>query len=118
MRFAFFAIVLLTFTTCTTIHMSSTGPACSLSPDQLRERRRELLPGLLKRADDVSDLPNGLRLRFASRPGLLAELARIIEQEQTCCSFLQFRIEVEASGGPITFEVTGPSGTREMLRAL
>ena len=63
-------------------------------------------------------MPNGLRLRFAAKPGLLAELARIIEQEQTCCSFLQFHIAVEAGNGPITFDVTGPSGTREMLRAL
>jgi hypothetical protein len=43
-------------------------------------------------------------------------LAELVEQERTCWSFLQFRIEVEASGGPITFEVTGPSAP--MLRAL
>jgi hypothetical protein len=98
--------------------MNSTGPACSLSSDQLRERRQELLPGLFRRADDVSDMPNGLRLRFAAKPGLLAELACIIEQEQTCCGFLQFHIAVEAGNGPITFDVTGPSVTREMLRAL
>ena len=98
--------------------MSSTGPTCSLSPDQLRERREELLPGLFERADDVSDMPNGLRLRFAAKPGLLAELARIIEQEQTCCSFLQFHIAVEADNGPITFDVIGPPGTRDMLHTL
>jgi hypothetical protein len=78
--------------------MNSTGPACSLSSDQLRERRQELLPGLFRRADDVSDMPNGLRLRFAAKPGLLAELACIIEQ--TCCGFLQFHIAVEAGKGP------------------
>ena len=79
--------------------MSSTGPACSLSPDQLRES-----PGAFarhfKRADDVSEMPNGLRLRFVAKPGLLAELACIIEQEQTCCGFLQFHLAIEAGKGP------------------
>lgn len=98
--------------------MDTTGPSCSLSPEQLRERRQELIPGLLKRADELSDLPNGLRLRFAAQAGLLIELIRIVENEQTCCSFLRFRIDIEPGNGPITFEVTGPVGTREMLLAL
>ncbi|MHA3771442.1 hypothetical protein ACXR0O_07890 [Verrucomicrobiota bacterium sgz303538] len=54
------------------------------------------------------------RLLFTSGIGILAELIRIIEQEQTCCSFFRFRIDVEPSSGPIT----GPAGTREMLLAL
>jgi hypothetical protein len=49
---------------------------------------------------------------------LLAELARIIEREQDCCSFLSFQITVEASGGPVTFDITGPVGTRDMLKSL
>jgi hypothetical protein len=45
-------------------------------------------------------MPNGLRLRFVAKPGLLAELACIIEQEQTCCGFLQFHLAIEAGKGP------------------
>jgi hypothetical protein len=97
---------------------TSSSPACSLSPAQLQERRQALIPGLLKRADQVTDLDDGLRLRLAYRDGLLGELARVIEQEQTCCSFLRFQLSVEASAGPIVFEVTGPPGTRQMLRSL
>jgi hypothetical protein len=96
----------------------SFSPACGLSPEQLQQRRQVLIPGLLKCADQVTDLDDGFRLRFAYRDGLLAELARVIEQEQTCCSFLRFRLSIEPSAGPITFEVTGPPGTREMLRSL
>lgn len=47
--------LLTSFTACT-----STGPTCSLSPGQPRERRQELLPSLFNHADDVSDMPNGL----------------------------------------------------------
>jgi hypothetical protein len=54
-----------------------------------------------------------LRLRFASSPGLLAELAGIIDLERTCCSFLRFQVIAESGTEPVVFEVT-----REMLRAL
>jgi hypothetical protein len=69
--------------------------ACSLPPEELRHRRDELLPGLLKRAEHVMDLENGLRFHFAACPGLLSELASIIEQEQVCCSFLRFQISID-----------------------
>ena len=92
--------------------------ACNLSPEELRQRRNELLPGLLKRAEQVMDLENGLRFNFAPCLGLLGELARIVEQEQVCCSFLRFQISIEPGAGAITLEVTGPAGTREMLRGL
>ncbi len=94
--------------------------SCSLSPEQLQKQRQKLIPGLLKRADQVSDLSevDGIRLRFKQRAGLLAELARIIEREQDCCSFLSFNIVVESGAGGVTFDISGPSGTRDMLKSL
>ncbi|AKT39368.1 hypothetical protein [Chondromyces crocatus] len=92
--------------------------SCSLSAAQLKEQRAALIPGLLERADRVTDLVDGLRLDFAQRAGLLPELARLIEAEQRCCSFLRFQLLVEPSAGGVSFEITGPEGTREMLRAL
>ncbi len=95
--------------------------ACTLSPDQLQKQRQKLLLGLLKRADSVSDLSggvDGIRLHFKQRSGLLAELARIIEREQDCCSFLSFNIAVEPAGGAVTFDVSGPAGTRDLLKSL
>jgi hypothetical protein len=119
MRYAFIAITaLLALVSCSTQPMNSTPIACTLSRDELSQKREELLPGLLKRAEKVSNLSNGLRLHFTATPGLLADLTRVIEQERTCCKFLRFRIAVEPSDGPITFDVTGPPGTRDMLRSL
>ncbi len=94
------------------------GASCKLSPAQLAARRHELIPGLFQRAQKVKDIPGGLCFQFASKPGLLTDLARIMEQEQDCCSFLRIQLTMEASEGPITFEVTGPQGTAEMLRKL
>lgn len=92
--------------------------ACSLTPADLRDRRDALLPGLIHRADKVTDLDNGLRLEFKTKPGLLAEIARIMEQERACCTFLRFNLTAESENGPVTFDVTGPPGTREVLRSL
>ena len=92
--------------------------ACNLPPEELRHRRDELLPGLLERAEQVIDLENGLRFHFAACPGLLSDLTSIIEQEQVCCSFLHFQISIAPGTGAIALEVTGPAGTRELLRKL
>jgi hypothetical protein len=95
--------------------------SCELSPQQLEKQRKKLLPGLFKRAEkmtDLSDGTDGIRLHFKQRVGLLVELARIIEREQDCCSFLSFNLVIEPSGGPITFDITGPAGTRQLLKSL
>jgi hypothetical protein len=98
--------------------MNASFPGCTLSAAQLHARRQELLPGLFEQADTISEIPNGLRLTFSPRPGFLAECARVIEQEQTCCSFLRFQIAIEPQQGLVTLEITGLPGTANMLLAL
>src|SRR5262249_5145484 len=68
----------------------SSEMACSLTPDQLRAQRNQLLPGLFQRAERVEDIPQGLRFCFAYSPGLVTELAAVIEKEQVCCRFVSF----------------------------
>lgn len=91
---------------------------CTLTPEQLSAQREDLLPGLLKRADERMPRERGYRMKFTPKAGLLDEIARIVEQERGCCQFLKFQITVEPENGPIYLEVTGPPGTREMLDAL
>lgn len=127
MRFVLFAaavvaVIPLVFAEPTP--MPSTQPAgsaaasCKLSPAELAARRHELIPGLFKRAEKVEDIPDGLRFHFQNKPGLLADLAKIMEREQDCCSFLRIQLTMEAGEGPVMFDVTGPEGTADMLRKL
>ena len=126
LRFILGAACMLTLALCgCSTHNGTTmptppevGAACKLSPAELAARRQQLIPGLFERARKVEDVPNGLRFHFAAAPGLLSDLARIMEQEQDCCSFLRIQLTMEASEGPVTFTVTGPQGTAEMLRKL
>ena len=92
--------------------------ACTLTAAQLAEKRTTLIPGLLQRAVEVSELPNGIRLRFETQPGLIEDLAKVMEQERECCRFLRFELRADPAGGPIVLEITGPEGTGEMLRGL
>lgn len=92
--------------------------ACSLTREELKARREQLIPGLMARAEKSVDLETGKRLTFDYEAGLLSELAAVIDRERVCCSFLRFEITVAPDGGAITLEITGPPGTRELLRGL
>jgi hypothetical protein len=92
--------------------------ACTLTPNDLRDRRADLLPALLERADSHEPLADGYRIRFKPGEDVLAAIAQTIEAERHCCRFLRFVVTVEADEGPILLEVTGPRGTREFLEGL
>src|SRR5262245_4818635 len=92
--------------------------ACTLSPAALQARRENLLNALLRRASERGELPDGYRLRFAAESDVIGQIAAAVDAERQCCRFLQFSITIEADGGPITLDLTGPSGTREFLGAM
>ncbi len=88
---------------------------CSLSKDELLERRRSVLKSLQTRQLELRALPNGLAFRFAPSSEELLALVQVIDLERKCCPFLTFRLTVEPQEGPVWLELTGPTGTREML---
>lgn len=92
--------------------------ACRLTADELAACRSELLPGLAGEASDVEAHARGYRWRFDPDRTPLSRIAAVVERERSCCAFLRFRLEVEPAGGPITLDVTGPEGTREVLDGL
>ena len=96
--------------------MAALPVACSLTPEALAARKANLLPGLVRRADQQEDLADGLRLRFPA--DAWPALAETIDAERRCCRFLRFAIEIEPDGGPIVLSLTGPSGTRDFLSAM
>lgn len=92
--------------------------ACTLGPAALNARREDLLGSLVRRADGRIDLPNGYRVRFDPKPGLLSAIASVIETERQCCRFLRFEVIVEPEERAVSVEFTGPPGTREFLAAM
>jgi len=89
--------------------------ACSLDPADLDHRRCEFhrIEGLTT-ALELTE--SGMKAMFEPRPGILLELARLIDLERDCCRFLEFRITAGQDGGPIWLDVSGPPGTAAFLR--
>ena len=98
---------------------SNTLPiACSLTPEAVRARKADLLPGLVQRAEASEPLLNGLRLRFPASGDALQAIASTIDAERQCCRFLRFDVTIEPNAGPVWLTLTGPAGTAEFLDAL
>lgn len=98
--------------------MADVPIACTLSPDDLRERRDGLLANLLRQANHHELTADGLRVRFSAESEILDAIVRVVEAERQCCRFLRFGITVEPDGGPISLELSGPAGTREVIAGL
>lgn len=92
--------------------------ACELTPAEIEARRAGLLPGLLAQATERVPLSNGFRWRFVPSTEVLITAVNTIDAERQCCRFLKFALTVEADGGNVWLEVTGPDGTNEFLATL
>ena len=98
--------------------MADSPVACSLDPAALSARRKGLLARLVQRASERRELSDGVQLRFAADAEIVSDIAEVVNAERLCCRFLRFTITIQPDAGPITLELTGPSGTREFLADL
>jgi hypothetical protein len=89
--------------------------ACSLSASDFAARRGTLSSGILTKATQVDEVPDGLEWHFAADDDSVRALAALIDAERRCCRFLRFILSVEPGVSEVTLEVTGPPGTREFL---
>ena len=89
--------------------------ACTLPEPELRERRATLLDSVRRSALDITELPRGYAYRFDPATGILPALAQLMDLERRCCPFLTFTLIVEAGGGPIRLEITGPPAAKPTI---
>ena len=92
--------------------------ACTLTSAELQERRQTILQRMRSAVVDVRELEDGYAYSFPSDGPRLSEIASMIHLERQCCPFLRFHLTVEANGGPIWLELTGPDGTKEFLKEI
>ena len=91
--------------------------ACSLTAEELPERRRRwrtLLDGALL---ERSEIPGGIQLELRAGDGVEQELRALAALERECCAFASF--EVRARDGRIALDVTsaphGVAAVRELF---
>jgi hypothetical protein len=91
---------------------------CRLQPAELNARANQLLPGVVAAAKVRYAIENGFRFEFQPDSEVLASIVRMIDAERQCCQFLRFQLTIEAAGGPVVLDVTGPPGSREFHDAM
>ena len=88
--------------------------ACTLQPGEMPERMADW-QSVLGSALRTLEPPTASRIEFA-RDVDLAELARLIEAEQQCCTFFSFALTVDGRG--IALEVGAPDTATEIVSAV
>lgn len=91
---------------------------CTLTEEEVSERRDGLLASLFRRASESSWLDDGLELVFPGSPEILSLLFEVLRAERQCCRFLTFQLVSEPDLGPLRLTISGPPGTGDFLRTL
>ena len=82
-----------------------------------RARHAALIAELASTGPAVEELSEGFAFRFPSRPYLFLRVAEWIGLERECCPFLSIRLDLEHAERRLRVTVTGPAGTKDLLRA-
>jgi len=98
--------------------MAAIPIACELTDKELQRRRKEYLSKMAASLTAVEELDDGFRYRFPLGEKTLSDLAEIIDLERKCCPFLSFKLALAAGEEALSLELTGPDGTKEIVKSL
>jgi hypothetical protein len=90
--------------------------ACCLSNEELRTREATLLAQFKSVLIATEELADGYLFRIPGDKKCIAVAADLIMAERECCPFLTFELAAEPGMGPVTLRMTGPSGTKEIIK--
>jgi len=103
-----------------TCNTDSRGPqlVCTLDTFTSEQRRRheETAQTVFAAVQQVQELADGYRFQCPPESELLLAMAEFVALERCCCPFFDFAIQVERKNGPLWLQMTGPIGTKELLR--
>src|SRR5262245_40335345 len=91
---------------------------CTLTEEQLRERRQTFLDSLREASCDITPIPDGFSYAFKASPEVVAQLGRLVELERQCCRFLTFRIVEESGEHTVRLEITGAPEAKPVIADL
>jgi hypothetical protein len=92
--------------------------ACCLTSAELREREATLLARFRSGVIETEELSDGYAFRVPGDRQWVAITAEIIAAERECCPFLTFELTAQPNMGPVIVRVTGPAGTKDVLKTI
>jgi hypothetical protein len=90
--------------------------ACTLSEQELEQRREGTLAQVLAGVEETIELDDGYELRFPGTAEWVRQLSEFVAFERECCSFFTFEMRFEPKQGPISLRLRGPEGVKEFVR--
>ena len=93
--------------------------SCDLSALSLAQRKRhsELIRYVLSEPLSLKELAEGYELSFKNEAEVFLKIAEWVVLERVCCPFLSFSLPLDRGDGPIRVLITGPAGTKDVLKA-
>jgi hypothetical protein len=86
-------------------------------PADLKARWFQAGKELYASVEELRELPDGYACRLPIGDGTLARAAEYVSLDRLCCRFVTFHLRVEPDGGPVWLWITGPAGTKELMRS-
>jgi hypothetical protein len=65
----------------------------------------------------LAELPDGFAFRLPNDASTFVRTAEYITLDRLCCKFLCWELRSEPNGGPVWLRLTGPEGTKDLLRS-
>ena len=99
--------------------IQETDFVCNLTvlDEHEREQFVSVADALFAAVQETRELENGFAFRFLNQPNQLVQIAKFVERESQCCSFLHFNLEVKPASGPVWLHIIGAKGTKQFLGA-
>jgi hypothetical protein len=92
--------------------------ACTLTDEQLADRRKEIDADVAGVVESVTELPDGYEFHFSNSEEWAGKLIHFIKQERQCCRFLTFELIFQPDEGPISMRLRGPDGAKEFIKTM
>lgn len=86
-----------------------------LSPAQ-RETHLATSRELFSKVQAIKELADGYEFQLSDEADVVLKVAEFVTLEKLCCPFLNFAIDIEADGGPVTLRLTGREGVKAFVR--
>jgi len=92
--------------------------ACSLTAAEFRDRETMLFAQFRSAIVQTEELQHGYAFSLSGDSESVELAAKLIMAERECCHFLAFEPVAQPNKGRVIVRVTGPTGTKEFLRAM
>ena len=90
--------------------------ACTLSEQDLAQRRESAITTLFQQADTCQELESGYRFRFPGTDEWADRLLDFVKFERNCCAFFAFELAFEPNKGSIWLALSGGDRVKAFIR--